>query len=203
MRNILFAALFAAMPAAAVSAEPQPDSGASVEPITIGETLTIDSAIMGAQRRISVYLPLGYAKGEGSYPVLYLIDGGVEQDYLHVAGTTLLNALWGRSQQVIVIGVETQDRRRELIGQTEDAELLKEYPTAGEAMRFRRFIRDEVIPLAEARYRANGQRGVIGESLAGLFILETALEEPDMFQRHAAISPSVWWDDGRLSRRAG
>ena len=174
----------------------------SVEPVTIGETLTLKSAIMNQQRRISVYLPSGYATSDKSYPILYLIDGGTEQDYLHIAGTTLLNALWGRSREVIVIGVETQDRRAELIGETASTSLREEYPTAGHSAQFRRFIRDEVMPLAQARYRGNGTRGVIGESLAGLFIVEAALEEPDLFQHHAAISPSLWWDDERLSRRA-
>lgn len=185
-------------PAAAQDAE----RTMSVEPVTIGETLTIQSAIMDQQRRISVYLPPNYAASDETYPILYLIDGGVEQDYLHIAGTTLLNALWGRSLEVIVVGIETQDRRAELIGATASTDLLAEYPTAGHAAQFRRFIREEVIPLAEARYRGNGTSGVIGESLAGLFIVETALEEPDLFKHHAAMSPSLWWDDEALSHRA-
>ena len=56
--------------------------------------------------------------------------------------------------------------------------------------------------MIEARYRTDGTRGVLGESLAGLFIVESALTQPELFQRHAAISPSLWWDDQRLAARA-
>lgn len=172
-------------------------------PVTIGETLTIASQVMQQERRVTVFLPLGYnADPEARYPVLYLIDGGLEQDYLHIAGTTVLNALWGRSQPVIVIGIETLDRRSELTGETTDPDLLKAYPTAGHARRFRRFVRDEVMPLVARRFRTTDVRGVIGESLAGLFIVDSALADPGLFQRHAAISPSLWWDRESLSKRA-
>ena len=43
---------------------------------------------------------------------------------------------------------------------------------------------------------------MIGESLAGLFIAETWLREPDLFDSYAAISPSLWWDGAKLSREA-
>jgi len=173
-----------------------------ITPITIGEELELHSAVLGQPRRLAIYLPAEYRQNEEAYPVLYVIDGGLEQDFLHVAGTTMLNALWGRSGSVIMVGIETVDRPRELTGSTSDAALLAEYPTAGHSAEFRRFVREEVIPAMEARYRTNGQRGVIGESLAGLFIVESALEEPELFQRHAAISPSLWWDMQALAHRA-
>ncbi len=72
----------------------------------------------------------------------------------------------------------------------------------GHSADFRRYIAEEVIPLVEARYRTDGTREVIKESLAGLFIVESALTEAELFQHHAAISPSLWWDGERLSRQA-
>lgn len=171
-------------------------------PISIGETHTIASKPLGQDRVVNVYLPADYATSGKSYPVLYLIDGGLDQDFLHVTGTTALGALWARSQPVIVIGIATQDRRRELTGLTQDPELLKRYPTAGHSAEFRAFIRDEVMPMVASRYRTNGESGVIGESLAGLFIVETFLAEPDLFDHYAAISPSLWWDRARLVQAA-
>lgn len=174
----------------------------SVAPVTVGEELQIHSAVLNEDRKLAIYLPPSYAEGKKSYPALYLIDGGVDQDFLHVSGTTTLNSMWGRSQEAIVVGIATIDRRKELVGPTRSAELLKQYPTAGHSADFRRYIAEEVIPLVEARYRTDGNRGVIGESLAGLFIVETALAEPKLFQHYAAISPSLWWDDERLSLSA-
>ncbi|WAC25342.1 alpha/beta hydrolase-fold protein [Blastomonas sp. SL216] len=166
----------------------------------IGETHILASKPLAQERVVNVYLPAGYATSGKSYPVLYLIDGGLDQDFLHIAGTSALGALWARSQDVIVVGIATKDRRRELTGPTQDAALLKQYPTAGQSALFRAFIRDEVMPLVGKSYRTSGQTGVIGESLAGLFIVETYLTEPDLFDHYAAISPSLWWDDQRLAK---
>ena len=45
----------------------------------------------------------------------------------------------------------------------------------------------------------------MGESLAGLFVLETLLREPTLFDHYVAFDPSLWWDRGVLvdSARAG
>lgn len=175
----------------------------AARPINIGSAHTIASAALREPRVINVVLPASYSKEPNKrYPVLYLIDGGLEQDLLHVTGVQHLGALWGRSSEAIVVGVETKDRRRELVGATRDPELLRKYPTAGSSRTFRSFIRDEVKPLVQRSYRTNGSDAVIGESLAGLFILETYLNEPALFGAYAAIDPSLWWDDGALSKAA-
>jgi predicted alpha/beta superfamily hydrolase len=54
----------------------------------------------------------------------------------------------------------------------------------------------------KARFRVNGRTGLIGESLAGLFTVETFLREPQAFDAYLAASPSLWWDDQSLSREA-
>jgi predicted alpha/beta superfamily hydrolase len=167
-------------------------------PITIGQTHTITSNALNEKRQINVYLPPEYADKKTRFPVLYLIDGGLDQDFLHIVGTTQLGAIWGRSQPVIVVGIATKDRRKELAGPTSDPELLKRYPTAGRSADFRRFVADEVKPMIAARYRTNGDDGVLGESMAGLFIVETWLRQPSLFKRYAAISPSLWWDKESL-----
>jgi hypothetical protein len=180
-----------------------PAPAAPAKPISIGQSHTVNSVPLGELRVVNVVLPAGYAKEpKRSYPVLYLIDGGVEQDLLHVAGVVQLGAVWGRSAEAIVVGIETKDRRRELAGTTRDPELLKRYPTAGASEAFRRFVRNEVKPLIEGRYRTNGTDAVLGESLAGLFIVETYLQEPSLFNAYAAIDPSLWWDKEALSLSA-
>jgi predicted alpha/beta superfamily hydrolase len=192
---LLALACLASGPGVASAAAP------TAAPITIGETRLVEFA-PGDSRQINVYLPEGYSEGEKRYPVLYVIDGGLSQDFLHVAGTSALNALWGRSSPVIVVGIETKDRRAELIGSPGNAEQHKQYPTAGKSALFRAFLRERVKPLVEVSYRTSGEDGVIGESLAGLFIVETWLREPGLFDRYAAIDASLWWDDQALSKAA-
>ena len=173
------------------------------QPLTIGTSHAVKSAALGEARTINVVLPASYGREkERRYPVVYLIDGGVEQDLLHVAGVVHLGSLWGRSQEAIVVGVETRDRRRELVGPTRDPELLKKYPTAGSSAAFRAHIVNEVKPLVERTYRTNGDDAIVGESLAGLFVLETFLEAAGAFDGFAAIDPSLWWDKEALSKMA-
>jgi predicted alpha/beta superfamily hydrolase len=189
--------------AGTASAAPASKRVNAVSSITLGQSHLVQSRVLGEQRRINVLLPPGYAKEpKRRYPVLYLIDGGVDQDLLHIAGIAQLGAIWGRSQPVILVGIETNDRRKELTGPTADPELLKRYPTAGHSAEFRDFIRKEVKPLVASRYRTSGADAVIGESLAGLFITETFLTEPGLFGAYAAVDPSLWWDHEALSLRA-
>jgi len=181
----------------------QAQSAVIGQPITIGTGLTIASKALGENRTVNVIVPASYAKSATKrLPVLYLIDGGLEQDLLNVAGVALNGGIWGRSADAIIVGIETNDRRRELVGPTSDPELLKKYPTAGSSAAFRAFIRDEVKPLIERSYRTSGDDAVIGESLAGLFIVETYMAEPALFDGYAAIDPSLWWDKEALSRLA-
>ena len=173
------------------------------QPITIGTSYHWRSKIMGEDRVVNIVLPDDYAKNpKARYPVLYLIDGGIDQDLIHVTGTEKLNAAWGRSSDAIIVGIATKDRRSELVGPTADAETLKQYPTAGHSARFRKFIRDEVKPFVTKRFRTSGDSAVIGESLAGLFIVETYLNEPGLFGAYGAVSPSTWWDKEALSMTA-
>lgn len=179
------------------------DKRVQQSPLEIGVTHVLASTALGEQRTVNVVLPVGYrSHPERRYPVVYVIDGGVEQDLIHLAGIVRLGALWGRSGEAIVVGIETRDRRRELTGPTADAELLKRYPTAGASAAFRQFIRAEVKPLIKATYRASERDVVIGESLAGLFVVETYLVEPTLFDGFGAVDPSLWWDGEKLSKAA-
>ena len=58
------------------------------------------------------------------------------------------------------------------------------------------------MPWVEAKYRTNGQDAVIGESLGGLFITETFLKDPTLFDDYIAVSPSLWWDKMKLAKGA-
>lgn len=48
------------------------------------------------------------------------------------------------------------------------------------------------------RFKTDGRAILIGESLAGLFVLETFLREPDSFSDYIAVSPSLWWNGGKV-----
>lgn len=54
------------------------------------------------------------------------------------------------------------------------------------------------MPLVKARYRTTNETAIVGESAAGLFVVETFLLEPDLFDTYIAFDPSLWWNNQKL-----
>ena len=179
-------------------------AASQVSPLAVGDTFTIDSQALGEVRRINVYLPPAYAASpQKRFPVLYMPDGGLAEDFLHVAGLVQVLTGNGTMRPFVLVGIENTQRRRDLTGPTTIASDLKIAPQVGGSAAFRRFIRAELIPAVAARYRTEAESAVMGESLAGLFVVETFFVEPDLFDTYVAFDPSLWWNDAELVRRAG
>lgn len=169
-------------------------------PIIIGQSYRIKSRVLGGTRVINVQLPDHYADG-GTFPVLFLLDGGEAEDFEHIAGLARINAAYGQGQEMIVVGIEGVDRRHDLTTPSSIAADLKAAPTSGGAAAYREFLNRELKPWVDAQFRTNGRTALIGESLAGLFVLETFADQPDSFSDYISVSPSLWWSNGRIMRR--
>ena len=181
--------------AALAGAQPAPQP----QPLTIGETVVLEA--VGATRSINIILPPDYAKEpDKRWPVIYQLDGAVTQDLMMGAGLMRWGALWGRSKDAIIVGIETKNRQRELLPPTRDPAEQARWPAAGEGASFRAWIADTVKPMVEARYRHDGTAVLVGESAAGHFVVETWALTPGLFTGYAAISPSLQWDGESLSK---
>jgi predicted alpha/beta superfamily hydrolase len=168
-------------------------------PLSIGETFTIDSKILDEKRRINVYLPPPYAETPNArLPVLYMPDGGLGEDFMHVAGLVQVSVGNNTMRPFILVGIENTERRRDMTGPTENADDKKIAPRVGGSEAFRSFIRKELMPQVKERYRTTKETAIVGESLAGLFVVETFLLEPDLFDTYIAIDPSLWWNNRKL-----
>ncbi|MEO7455926.1 MAG: alpha/beta hydrolase-fold protein [Gemmatimonadaceae bacterium] len=168
-------------------------------PLAIGETFTITSRVLREPRRINVYAPPEYVASDTvRLPVLYMPDGGMAEDFLHVAGLVQVLVGNGTMRPFLLVGIENTERRRDLTGPTDDPQDLRIAPRVGKSADFRRFIRTELMPQVRSRYRTTDETAIVGESLAGLFVIETLLLEPDLFDTYIAFDPSLWWDRERL-----
>lgn len=175
----------------------------SVEPLTIGETLTIKSELISENRQVNVYFPKVYFDdASGKYPVLYMPDGGVNEDFLHIAGLIQIGSLNWSMKPHILVGIENTDRARDLTGITSSDKDREISARIAGSEPFRNFIRTELMPIIDSRYRTSGETAIVGESLAGLFVVDTLLEEPELFDSYIAIDPSLWWDNHRLVKTA-
>jgi predicted alpha/beta superfamily hydrolase len=179
-----------------------PAPSGDVTPLVMGEVLHVESKILGERRVVNVYLPPGYGDSNARYPVLYMPDGGLKEDFPHIAGLVDVSVKNETMRPFLVVGIENTERRRDLVGPTSVAAEKPIAPHAGGADNFRRFLRDELKPLVAARFRTTTESALVGESFAGLFVVETLLVEPDLFDTYVAVSPSLWWNDRAVARSA-
>ncbi|WP_430612749.1 alpha/beta hydrolase [Flavobacterium sp. JP2137] len=166
------------------------------------QSFTLLSKHLGEQRVINVWTPADYSVRSTALPVMYMADGGIQEDFPEVARTfsTLIEAK--KIPPFILVGIENTQRRRDLTGFTTVGEDREIAPIVGESESFRAFVNDELFAQIAQRYKTTGKRGILGESLAGLFVVETLLYKPEMFDYYIAFDPSLWWNDVFLVRHA-
>jgi len=176
-------------------------NSSSKSEIVIGHSHSLLSK-NGDTYEVNVYLPRSYQDdSDKTYPVLYLIDGGRDQDFNHIAGLADLASVNPYIfRELIVVGVRTNNRLFELTSINTDPRYNRDEGALGGSDDFRDLLKNKVIPLAEKTLPSNGRRIVMGESLAGLFIAETFLKMPTLFTDYVSISPSMWYDDRHLSK---
>ncbi len=170
--------------------------------IPVHVSFKLDSKHLQEIRTVTVWTPPGYDQNSDSLPVIYMPDGGIEEDFPHIANTLAQLIRSKNIPAVMLVGIENTQRRRDLTGPTEIESDKTIAPFVGGSENFRNFIQEELFPEIEKRYRTTAEKGIIGESLAGLFIVETFLLKPEMFDFYLAMDPSLWWNDHNLVRTA-
>ncbi|MBP8822023.1 MAG: alpha/beta hydrolase [Flavobacteriales bacterium] len=174
-------------------------------PLCMGEVHALHSAILAEERILNIVLPPGYAANDTArYPVIFLLDGSADEDFMHVAGALQFATMdWIAWQQPsILVGIANTDRKRDLTFPTSIAKDKEQFPTTGGSADFRRFLGQELIPFVDDHFRTRPDRLLIGQSLGGLLAAEVLLVQPALFQRYLIVSPSLWWDNGSLLERS-
>jgi hypothetical protein len=166
------------------------------------DTFNIESTSVGETRVICVWTPPEYGGNEERFPVLYMPDGGIEEDFPHIANTLSKLIAEKSIPPTILVGIENTERRRDLTGPSEVASEEKIAPLTDGSSKFRQFIADELFAEIDQRYRTTSQRSIIGESAAGLFVVETLLLKPEMFGAYIAMDPAIYWNNHYLVRTA-
>ncbi|MCR9051259.1 MAG: alpha/beta hydrolase [Phaeodactylibacter xiamenensis] len=171
--------------------------------VPIHKSITIHSRFVGEERVINIWMPPGYEDGGKAFPVLYMPDGGIGEDFPHIANTLSELITSNKIEPVLLVGIENTERGRDLTGESKvDAHEKYGIPMADGAKNFRAFILEELVPEIERNYQTTGEKGIIGESLAGLFVVETFLLQPGAFEFYIAMDPSLWWNDNFLVKNA-
>ncbi|MBK6998017.1 MAG: alpha/beta hydrolase [Lewinellaceae bacterium] len=177
--------------------------------VVIGVIDSLQSKILGEQRKIWVYVPDGGGPSVISqqYPVVYLLDGdahfysvvGMIQQLSSVNGNTMC-------PKMIVVGIPNTDRTRDLTPTHVDVDLpfadSAFCKTSGGGENFIAFIEKELMPHIEAKYPTADYKMLIGHSFGGLTVMQTFVHHTDLFNAYVCIDPSMMWDNQKLLKQA-
>lgn len=169
--------------------------------LSIGKSVKIRSAALGENRDLNIYLPSSYRRDSlKAYPVIYLLDGSRDEDFLHVCGIVQFGAFpWIKMvPESIVVGIGNIDRKKDFTFPSQSKLDQKEFPTSGNSARFIRFLGEEVQPFIDSTLRTKNTKTIIGQSLGGLLATEVLLKQPGLFDNYIIVSPSLWWDNESL-----
>ncbi|MEZ4266833.1 MAG: alpha/beta hydrolase-fold protein [Myxococcota bacterium] len=156
-------------------------------------------------RRLRVWLPVGWGDDPARrYPTIYMHDG---QNLFNDADSAF--GEWRVDETVDALTQAGLIEPHIVVGIDNTADRIDEYAPnlaagaggPGKAGVYADFVAQVVVPLAESALRARcdgSQRTIGGSSLGGLASLYLMIRHPGVFGRVAAVSPSLWWEDGEI-----
>jgi len=171
----------------------------------LGTQYILKSKILQEQRPIIISLPLGYENSNANYPVLYLLDG--LGNIKHEIGTVELLTDSGIIPPMIIVGIESLDRSRDLTPSNAGQDVYggagnSGIPQSGGAPKFLQFIESELIPFVESNFRVHPYRLLEGHSFGGLFSTYALMEKPDIFDAFIIQAPALWWNKEEMTEKA-
>ncbi|AYN67350.1 alpha/beta hydrolase [Euzebyella marina] len=171
----------------------------------LGTQHIIKSDILNEERPIVISLPHGYEETQFNYPVLYLLDG--LQNIKHTVGTVEHLTESGLIPSIIVVGIESLDRNRDLTPSQAGQGIHggvgnKGISQSGGAPVFLEFLKEELIPFVDDNYRTHPYRIIEGHSLGGLFSVYAFMESPDLFDAFIIEAPALWWNGEEMTEQA-
>lgn len=166
------------------------------------DDVSLHSEILDGDRKYAVYLPPDYDTSERSYPVLYLLHGGGDDqtgwvqfgEVLHIADKAIRE---GIATPMVIVMPDANTSRRGYFNDVTGS------------WRYEDFFFEELVPHVERTYRIKGEkryRAVAGLSMGGGGSFMYALHRPHMFSSAAPLSASTGplsLDDYRQRLRSG
>lgn len=164
------------------------------------ETFTFRSALLGAEKTCSVYLPAGYDDSGRSYPVLYLLHGAsgyhgdwAEKGNMRQIADEAIAA--GTALPMIVVMPDASGE-----GPKRTGKHMGYFDVPG--WDYERFFFEEFMPAVEKRYRIasdKAHRAVAGLSMGGGGTAVYALHHPELFGSACSMSGLLDMFPGRRS----
>jgi len=151
------------------------------------DDLSMTSEMLGGERKYALYLPPDYETSQRSYPVLYLLHGGGDDqtgwvqfgEVLHIADKAIRE---GTATPMVIVMPDANTGRRGYFNDISGT------------WRYEDFFFEEFMPYVERTYRIKGEkryRAVAGLSMGGGGSFMYALHHPELFSSAAPLSAST------------
>jgi predicted alpha/beta superfamily hydrolase len=167
--------------------------------ISIGKVDSIQSKVLGENRKVWVHVPGGGLNATTRYPVVYLLDG--DAHFASVVGLIQqLSSVNGNNfcPEMIIVAIPNTDRRRDLTPTHVDSDppFMDSTSTksTGGGNNFLSFIEKELIPHIDSLYPTQPYKMLIGHSFGGLTVMNSLINRPKLFNSYICIDPSMWYD---------
>ena len=150
----------------------------------VSDDLSLKSKILNMDRKYAIYLPAGYESSQRSYPVLYLLHGGGDDQ----TGWVQFGEVQHITDKAIAEGIATP-----MIIVMPDANTGKRgySNNANGSWRYEDFFFQEFMPFIEKTYRIKADkhyRAVAGLSMGGDGSFTYALHHPELFSSACPLS---------------
>lgn len=193
----------------AAVAAPSQASAQSPYSLARTEVHALPAPTLKRNYQLFVSLPASYeSEPQRRYPVLFISDA----DY----GFPLLRSIarrvgdGGRGlEDFILVGLSYSEGDSPTVSRNRDYTPTPRRDGGGasklygEAEPYRRYLAEQVLPFVARTWRADmGRKVFAGHSYGGLLGAHILLNTPRMFEHYILSSPSLWYDEGLLLKRA-
>ena len=144
---------------------------------------------------------LRYYNDKKKYPVIYVLDGDVLLNAVHLVHD---NYYGGFMPEMIIVGVSNSNNRTRDLTTSKITERrgMPYNEENGEPFNFSKFLINELIPHIEDKYPVTNYRTIIGHSYGGLFATNLLVKHTEVFQNYLLIDPSLDWDNQKLLKES-
>jgi predicted alpha/beta superfamily hydrolase len=171
-----------------------PASASESKEIHLGKKIVFHSKVLNEDRDLLIYPADALEKKNHQRPVMFLLDGAFH--FNHISGLVHHFRQLGIAPDMLVVALPNVDRNRDFLPAK-----IERTPTAGKADNFLAFFKQELIPFMEKTYNAAPYRILFGHSFGGVFNFHALYSEPELFNAHIAVSPSLWFADEMLVKK--
>jgi predicted alpha/beta superfamily hydrolase len=156
------------------------------------------SNVLKEGRRLEIVLPAGYdPKSAEKYDVLYVTDG--EWNTRIVSNIRQFLNIQFIPENIIVSIPNVYPNNMNQRGRDFTPTHTDGMAESGGADKFLSFIKTELLPYINSKYKTNGENTLYGSSLGGIFAMYALCKEPQLFQSYLMADPAWWWDNNYTS----